>query len=288
MSNPIYAFGLIGHNIGYSRSPEVFDAIFAADDVEGSFELFDIEPESFDKRFNEILDSHTQAVSVTIPYKQRVIEYLNELDDAARTLGAVNSIALGRKRHGFNTDITGFAYPLENHKARLSNGRALVLGAGGAARAATYGLRSRFDIRRINIMSRTEATIVAARETLCSRLPDLVLQNITPQQLADNKSERWDIAVNATPLAGPNHPEESPLPDNFDWNKTGIYYDLNYNQDNHLLSMARDGGCLVFDGTPMLIAQAIESYRLWTGREVAFDSVFQKVFPDQSKKPQAR
>ncbi len=88
----------------------------------------------------------------------------------------------------------------------------------------------------------------------------------------------WDIVVNCTPMGGWNHPTESPLPGWFDWSSSRLYYDLNYNGDNHLVAAARASGVETIDGSAMLVAQALQSFYIWTGRKLTFEPVYAEVF----------
>ncbi len=273
-----YQFGLIGSNIGYSRSPAVFEAIFAVDGVTGSFDLHDIPPDEFDSRFSRLLQSDGMGLSVTIPYKQRVIDMLDELDPAAEALNAVNSIAIGKPLRGFNTDVYGFALPLAPFAAELRDSRALIIGCGGGARAAAFALAEDYAVSEIVLLGRSVDSLTQCRHELQAAVPDARVTASLASEFKNHRDEGFAITVNATPLGGWNHPDKSPLPPGFDWSHTAIYYDLNYNDDNPIVQSAQSSGITAFDGSRMLVGQAVRSYGLWTGRAVAFDAVYGRVF----------
>ena len=280
--NDSYIFGLIGHNIAYSRSPEIFAAIFAADKVAGRFDLFDVAPGDLSAGVAEIVRAGVQGLSVTIPHKQQVCDLVDSLDEAAQAIGAVNSIAVRDGRlHGYNTDSFGFAAPLCSIAPGLAARSALVLGSGGGARAAAYTLASEFKVARILIAARSQESASGCAGALKSMLPATTINAATISSLPQGES--YGIVVNATPLGGWNHPDSSPLPAGFQWRDTGIYYDLNYNDNNSLVSQAKAAGVRAVDGSAMLVAQALCSYTLWTGRTVGFNAVYQTVFPGRKQ-----
>ncbi len=273
-----YHFGLIGSEIGYSRSPSVFAAIFEEDGTDGRFDLLNINPGSFDAEFGRLLDSDVTGLSVTIPYKQRVIDRLDELDPAAEALNAVNSIAVGESLRGFNTDGYGFAYALTSHTEALRAGRAVIFGCGGGARAAAFSLANDFDMSEIVLVGRSLDTLERCHHELQAAIPEIAVSTVLSAEYGSYKQAPFAIAVNGTPLGGWNHPASSPLPTGFNWSDTALYYDLNYNEDNRVVNAARAAGVTALDGSIMLVAQAVRSYGLWTGREVEVEPVYQRIF----------
>ena len=135
-----FAFGLVGRNIAYSRSSEIFKAIFDTVGAMGRFEVHDVAPNQLRAIFERLFGEGLQAVSVTIPYKSRVLEFVEAGDTIATALGASNSVVLGSGGfRGFNTDCYGFSLALREHAEGLRGGRAVILGNGGGAKAAVYG-----------------------------------------------------------------------------------------------------------------------------------------------------
>lgn len=274
-----YAFGLIGHNIAYSRSPDVFAEIFRQDEVAGRFDLFDIAPERFDAELEHVLTRGVQGLSVTIPHKQRIIDRVTDVDHVAGALGAVNSVAVdGAVLHGYNTDPHGFVVGLGPHAGYCRNGTALILGSGGAAKAAVFGLYDECGVRRFTVVGRSRAKLAEFTDTMTTQLPEAELNSVLFSELDNLPGRRFTLMVNATPLGGWNHLEESPVPDGFDWSSAGLYYDLNYNRNNPVVQAARRAGVTAIDGAAMLVGQAVRSYHLWTGRTVQFEPVFKAAF----------
>jgi shikimate dehydrogenase len=274
-----FRFGVLGHDISYTKSPELFQAIFDIKGVGGTCDVFDIPPEEFTDRFPRLVKSGIDGMSVTIPYKNKVVDFLSRVDPVAASLGAVNSIKVDSgSAFGYNTDCYGFAMPLREHREKLSGGSALILGCGGVAGAVVYSLCHDFGIRRLTIVGRTPERLEAFATGVRQRHKSVHIETSRFPNAADDRSGEWDIIVNGTPLGGWNHPETSPLPDHFTWPRGAIYYDANYNENNRTIEQAQKMGLTAIDGSAMLIRQATRSFFLWTGEEVAFDPVYRRVF----------
>ncbi len=271
---PPYKFGVIGRNINYSGSPQIFRILYERDNVEGSFRIYNLEPNELKDRFRDLIRDGVQGMSVTIPYKERVIPLLDEIDTVALELHAVNSVAVkDASIHGYNTDCFGFGYALREYADQLEGGSALVLGHGGAARAAMYSLNHDYRIRRFTVVGRNKIKLSHVTESVHRLLIDAAVDTLTFPELPTLPSRGHTIIVNGTPLGGWNHSEDSPLPRDFTWPTGSIYYDLNYNGGNKIVATAGANGLTAIDGRTMLIAQAIRSYQLWTGRHIEYESV---------------
>lgn len=278
MSGPL-KFGLIGHNISYSKSADIFNAIFDITGINGSFEVFNLDPNNFEREFKAVIDKGINGLSVTIPYKSRVIPLLNDVAPITLSLDAVNSIAIkDGKLLGYNTDITAFARPLIQHIQQLKNKIALILGYGGGAKAAIFSLHTNFQLSQFINRGRNLKKIAEFQRSQKEIYPDPggVFSNLGEFKFDD--SVKFAIVVNCTPLGGPNHTDESPLPVGFKWHMTDIYYDLNYNSDNQTIREAAKNNVIAIDGSQMLVGQAIRSFEIWTGETVNFDEVYSRVF----------
>jgi len=276
-----YRFGLIGHRVSYSKSGDVFRAIFSHIGKEGAFDIFDVAPGDFQAQLVELVKDGVQGLSVTIPYKQAVMEYLQEIDTIARALEAVNSISIDSKTLcGFNTDCYGFSLPLRKYSEKLKLGTALILGCGGAARAAVYSLYTDYELRRFTVLGRTGFKLTEFRRSLERHLHQAKITPVIEQEARSRDWERasYDIIVNCTPLGGWNYPNEHPLPKGFGWQTGKIYYDINYNEGNNFVKNARDAGLIAIDGSAMLVGQALRSFDIWTGETVPFEPIYERIF----------
>jgi len=274
-------FGLIGHNVGYSRSADIFHAILDIKDINGRFDVFDLSPEDFDHDFPELLREPIDGLSVTIPFKNTVIPHLHDIAPVAQALDAVNSISVrDGKTCGFNTDCYGFGLPLRQYADRLKHRTAIIIGCGGAARAATYSLYADFEVRRFLVVGREISRLRQFQSLLTGQIPGMEMEVCTVARAGMLKDEEYEIAVNCTPLGGANHAEASPLQNWFNRRKGKIYYDLNYNAGNQPVKQALEKGMTAIDGSAMLVGQALRSLSLWCGIEQEFDPVYRAVFGD--------
>lgn len=279
-----YKFGLIGQNVAYSKSVDIFKAIFELKGLDGSFENFDLDSENeFDKKFKSLMTKKICGLSVTIPHKKRVIPLLNDISAVAEALEAVNSISVENDLfHGHNTDVFGFSLPLKPYTEKLKHGRAMILGCGGSARAVVYSLYIDYEISEFNVIGRSIDKLQQFKTSMKEILKNSYIGTSTVTDCADLLSKDFDIVVNCTPLGGWNHRDKLPFPKDFNWSNTHIYYDLNYNQGNLAIRQALDNNVMAFDGSQMLVGQAVRSFDIWTGQTVEIDAVYSKVF-DRAK-----
>ena len=272
-------FALIGRNVAYSKSEDIFKAIFKLVGGPGQFDLFDVEPADLGSRIKTLALNGVSGFSVTIPYKSAVIKYLDDIDPVARALEAVNSVCVDNNRLlGYNTDCYGFGIPLSEHNERLKHGHALILGCGGAARAVLYSLYVDLEVRRFTVAGRCRSKLTEFTQKLGSRFERVKIDKAPLDTVSLQNNQKYDLIVNCTPLGGWNHTEESPLAPSFDFTRCRIYYDLNYNRDNKIILAAREAGVTVVDGAAMLVGQAIRSFDIWTGQRVPFAPIYEAVF----------
>ncbi len=278
---PVLRLGLLGHNVPYTRSPQIFEAIFSQTGISGSFEVFDVPPEALAKWFRTELPTGLRGLAVTIPHKQAVVDYLDKIGNVAEALGAVNSISVSnRMLEGHNTDVHGFSTALRQCSVDLSGGSAVILGSGGAARAALYSLYSDFRVTRFIVIGRSHSNLLDFSAAFQRRLPNLVLEYRVGFETV-GRLESVNVAsiiVNCTPLGGWNYADVSPFPEDFSFTPRMIYCDVNYNTDNKLVTRARRAGAVACDGAIMLVVQAVRSFELWAGRTVAWQPIYEMVF----------
>ncbi len=236
-------FGLIGERLDYSFSKDYFAKKFVAENIQDcKYDLYEIPTI---EEFPSLIQSHNfTGLNVTIPYKEKVIPYLDELDEAAAEIGAVNTITFdGSQLKGYNTDIAGFEESLLTLKGRRKIERALILGTGGASKAIQYVLKKR------NIK-----TMVVSRKT-----GDIRYNKLDKSHIRESR-----LIVNCTPLGTyPNLEECPPIPYEFVTRKH-LFYDLVYNPKKSLfLKHGEQKGCKIINGLPMLIGQAEAAWNIW-------------------------
>ncbi len=249
------AYGVLGYPLGHSLSPFLHNQAFQKLGMDRCYFKWEITPENLPDFMQAVRVLPLSGVSVTIPYKEDVIAFLDEMSPEARETGAVNTILVQDGRLlGANTDCQGFMAPLEG----LKSGSALVLGAGGASRSVIYGLK-KLGVEQVCICNRNRDKA----EKLAQRFH---IQCIDWSNRAGHAS---DILVNTTPLGTGGYNENS-TPWGFDELNFRVVYDLVYNPlKTRLLRHAESKGIRTVSGLTMFVHQAREQFRIWTGE--AFD-----------------
>ena len=237
-------FGLIGKNIDYSFSKKYFSEKFKKENLDCTYSNFDIENIS---QIESILQKNwISGYNVTIPYKQDIIKFLDEIDEVAKAIGAVNTIKkIDNKNIGFNTDSIGFEkslIPLIENKKPDS---ALILGGGGASKAVKYVLK-KFKIN-YSTVSRKEGK----SEFIYENLNDVIIN-------------RFKMIINCSPVGTFPNINKCPNIPYKHLTKEHVLYDLVYNPIESLfLRRGRELGCKTKNGLEMLEIQANESWRIW-------------------------
>ena len=243
-------YGLIGFPLGHSFSATYFNEKFHAENIDAEYVNFEIPSIT---NLTEVVaeNPNLYGLNVTIPYKEQVIPYLDEMDDDAATIGAVNVIRIirpvkGKTRLiGYNSDVVGFARSIEP-LLQQGHTHALILGTGGAAKAVRHGLQ------KLGV----EATYVSRQKR---RSDILTYQELTPEVMASHT-----VIVNTTPLG--MFPNVNSCPDiPYDQlTSRHLLYDLLYNPNETLfMKKGKAQGATVKNGLEMLLLQAFVAWEIW-------------------------
>jgi len=280
--------GLIGHPLSHSLSPVIQTAALQSCGLAGDYSLFPILPD--DKQglkdlLGRVRRGEIHGLNVTIPHKQNVIEFLDDLTQTASAIGAVNLIhRQDDKLIGANTDAPGFLSDLkrflitETQRHGVSN--ALVLGAGGSARAVVYSLLH--DGWKVTIAARRREQAQQLAESFMnykSRITFCTLSEIDDHSTnLQSPVSDLSLIVNTTPVGMTPDINRSPWPQNLPFPADAAIYDLVYNpRQTRLARDAHSQGRPAITGLGMLIEQAALAFQIWTGyrpsREVMFASV---------------
>lgn len=247
-------YGLLGEKLSHSLSPKIHDLIFKSIGVNGGYKLFEVEKNNLEKFTEGLKILNIKGSNVTIPYKEEIMKYLDEISLEAKRIGAINTISLVEgKLYGYNTDYYGFGYMLEYHNIKIDNKIAVILGNGGACRGALYYLLDN-GIKHVYIVSRTPNKAKIFNEEKASL--------ISYSELTELKG---DILINSTPVGMYPKVEGCPVSDgvvsNFD-----TIVDLIYNPEvTTLLGTGKELGKVTVGGLYMLVGQAIKAQEIWQG-----------------------
>ena len=255
-------FGLMGRPVGHSLSPHIHNAAFRAAGMNAVYIPFDVvDAGQFMLRMvrpdSRETDWNLRGLSVTAPHKAAVISSLDWIEPAADEIGAVNTIALQESElRGYNTDASGFIAPLIRKFGLLKDARCALIGGGGAARAALWALRN--EAAQVELFVRD---VTRAKSTADEFEVDCHL-------LTDASFAGFDIVINATSLGTRGEQQDEAPATAKHLRNVRLAYDLVYNPlETHFLREARAAGCETLSGIEMLLAQAVEQFKLWTGRE---------------------
>ncbi len=241
-------YGLIGYPLGHSMSKDYFNTKFKSEGTDAEYINFEI-PDIKEIKAVVLTNPELVGLNVTIPYKQQVIPYLNEITKKAKAIGAVNVIKITRngkkiRLKGFNSDVVGFVESIRPLIERYHK-KALILGTGGASKAVEYGLKS-LGLETM-FVSRTKKTGA------------ITYEEVTPEVVKDYK-----VIVNCTPLGMFPKIDDYPALPYEALDTRSLLYDLIYNPDETaFLARGRQHGAVTKNGLEMLLLQAFASWEFW-------------------------
>lgn len=256
MSNKKYS--VIGHPIGHTMSPFIHGRLFQISGVNAEYTKSDIAPEELKEEFGNL--SLLNGFNVTIPHKQAIIPLLDELDKSAELCGAVNTVAIGEKATGYNTDKYGFMTALSRANISLS-GNVLICGIGGASRAVAFAAAEKGCKMTFGIRKGSEDKAKALCDEIHTHFSEIEIEIISYDEI----SGEYDLAVNATPVGMYPNTEKSVLTEEQICRCKAVY-DLIYNpEETEFLRLARKNGIKSDGGMSMLVLQAAKAHEIWYG-----------------------
>jgi len=241
-------FAVIGDPIAHSLSPLLHQEIYRQLHIDASFEKIQL---NLDSLASFMTQNELDGFNVTVPYKQSVIPFLDELDESAQTIGAVNCVHHGK---GYNTDWIGFLKAMDMNNIVLEGMDCIILGAGGAARAVAYAL-IQASVKSISVQNRTKEKGNQLLNWINS-----VFQN-------NERPEQFDVIINCTPLG--MWPDTESIPD-IPINEDQVLADIVYNplETNWLISGKQKGASIV-GGLDMFIFQGMSSLDIWFDKKIS-------------------
>ena len=283
------SFGLVGYPLEHSLSPLIHKAALQELGIQGEYRLYPVEEAaSLLELMEGVRMGSLHGLNVTIPYKSDILSFLDHLTPTARAIGAVNTVFLRDSQLvGDNTDAAGFLADLER-LGWLEIGDlkrcAVVLGAGGSARAVVYALASTGWQIIIAARRQEQAAILVKtmQESFENDLPVGRKKSFTAVHLGyaslASLNPTPDLIVNTTPLGMFPRDDISPWPEDLDFPPQAALYDLVYNPaETALMRAARGDGLRVTNGLGMLVEQAALSFEIWTGLEAPRQAMHQAV-----------
>lgn len=251
-------YGVVGDPVSHSLSPAIMNAALRRENVNGVY--LALHAKTLKDLLACLRDIPIHGLSVTMPYKESIVPYLDNTDSHTAKTGACNTVVRAQdgKLYGFNTDLAGVVRPLEQ-RMTIPGSKVLVLGAGGAARAAVFGLKERGA--EVFILNRS----AASAKTLARQAKARVIKR------TDLKKLSFDVIVNSTPV-GMGNTKESPLTEK----EIHARYVLDMVYDpieTRLLKLAKEQGAEAIPGLEMFVHQAARQFEIWTGKPAPWDEM---------------
>ena len=256
-------YGVVGDPVAHSLSPAIMNAAFRRENVNAVY--LALHARTLKDLLTCVKEIPIHGISITMPYKEAILPHLDNSDSHSTKVGACNTVVRAQdgKLYGFNTDTAGIVRPLERRLNTLEGARILVLGAGGAARAAVFGLKERGS--EVYILNRSLAP--------AKKLAHQARARMVKRQ--DLKKLAFDVIINATPV-GMGNTRETPLQDK-EINARYVF-DMVYDPpETRLLKLAKERGAQIIPGIEMFVHQAARQFEIWTGKPAPWDEMLRVV-----------
>jgi len=260
--------GLIGFPVSHSLSPSMHNAAFKALGMDWSYDAMAIPPDILKHGIREPMQHGYIGLNVTIPHKEAVMRFVTP-DPIARAVGAINTIDF-RTNTGTNTDVQGFIDDLNANAIPIKDQLVAVLGAGGAARAAVYGLVR--EGAKVVVVNRTmqKAQVMLADLTMSAGI-----RGVEAMTLDDIAELPVSLMVNCTSAGLSPNVDDSPWIDGVPFPKNITVYDMIYRpQKTKFMTQAEKAGGRAVGGLGMLVRQGALSFKLWTGVDAPIETMF--------------
>ena len=256
-------YGVVGNPITQSLSPTIMNAAFRRENVNAVY--LALHAKTLKDLLTCIREIPIHGISVTMPYKEAILAHLDNSDSHTTKIGACNTVVRAQdgKLYGFNTDTAGVVRPLERRLNTIEGARILVIGAGGAARAAVFGLKERGA--EVYIMNRSAGRAKKLAHQAHARI-------MKRQEL---RKMAFDVIINATPV-GMGNSRETPLQEK-EINARYVF-DMIYDPaETRLLKLAQERGAQIIPGIEMFVHQAARQFEIWTGKPAPWDEMLRVV-----------
>jgi shikimate dehydrogenase len=257
---------IFGKAVRHSLSPLMHNAAFRATERNAIYLAF--QPDSIEHAIDAMRTLKIRGASVTMPFKEEVLQYINEVDILAENIASVNTLVNNEERiRGYNTDGYGALIALKKHTKSLNRSKVLILGNGGSARAIAFTLL--LEDVDITIAGRNINRITPLLEDLKREkggITPLLIKDISKDFIAD-----IDIIINTTPVGMKPDSDQMPI-DGELLNSNHIVFDIVYSPHmTRLLHAAQKKGCKIIYGIEMLLYQGVKQFEIWTGNRAPED-----------------
>ena len=276
ISSSTKVIALIGNPVKHSLSPMIQNYFINKYSKDAVYLSFEIKRKDIREAFNGAKKLGISGLNVTMPFKEEVFKLTDNPDRVSSIIKSVNTVKFNQKENiseGFNTDAGGFLISLNQKKFKWTGSQCLVIGAGGAARSAIYGLLQK-KVKRIFVYNRTAEKITAIIKDLKSEGSEKIKALKGFDEIND-EIKNIDLIVNCTPVGMDTGPKKDMLPVPEDWNLGGKFvFDMVYKPvETKFLKKAKKEGAMALNGIDLLVNQAALSFKIWFGILPGIDDI---------------
>lgn len=273
---------IIGNPLTHSLSPIMHNTVFKVMKINAKYLAFEVKEQELEETVNRLIAEHFIGFNVTIPYKEKIINYIDNLDNTAQMVGAVNTVKVAKDRLiGYNTDVFGVIKTFEIQKIDIADRKVLLFGAGGAAKSVIVAF-NRLGVNQILIVNRSQSRAINLIRQMEKKVK-LKLEFVKETNLNEIAGEA-DIIVNATPV-GMYPQEQDMIIQKQLIKKKHVVFDLVYNPiKTNLLKVAEKRGAIALSGIDMLVYQGAEALKIWLDIDPPIDIMKKVVIEELCKK----
>ncbi len=269
--------GVMGHPLRHSYSPLMHNLAFKLTNLDYIYLPFDITPSNLKDALKGMVALGITGFNVTIPHKEKVIPFLNEVSEGASIVGAVNTIVnYDGKLYGYNTDVHGVLETLKEYKKDLSGSTVSIIGSGGAARSAVFTLIRYFHVKKIHIINRTLERADTVKKYFSTKMnfDKITTHTLFPPEIIKPLSKS-KLIINASPIGMFPKEDDSPTKIAESFRPNQLVFDIVYNPiSTKLLRLAAREGATTINGLKMFVEQGAHSFELWTGEPMPTTEVY--------------
>lgn len=288
MSNRIQGttrfLGLIGNPISHSRSPHMHNSAFDKTGLDYVYLCMEKSEGTFNQTLNALKELNCVGGNITFPHKQVALDFLDEVSEDARIIGAVNTYKIDdetKKVSGYNTDGRGFIASIEELEIPYKGNKVTLVGVGGAGRAIAINLALK-GVKELVIKDLIQENVDEIIKAINENYPDVLVRFIDSDDELKEEIKDSVLLINATNLGMKPHEDKSIIPDLSYFNPDCFVYDIVYEpRQTKLLKMAEEAGCKWSNGINMMIWQGAIAFNIWTGEEMPQEYVRKELFEEK-------
>ncbi len=271
-----FKVGLVSWPVGHSLSPVMHNAAFTELGLDWIYLPLPVEPSHLEEGVRGLVALNFTGFNVSVPHKTNMVKFLDEKSEAVTQMRAVNTVKIADSRLiGSNTDPEGFIRALREGGMEPEGKRVVIMGAGGAARAALYGLSTLQGTSVVVIDVVEQQALSIVRDMGATFPPHALSYRIASDESFVAIRENVDLLVNASPIGMNPHTDASAWPDSIDLPEKAVCFDMVYNPLNtKFLDRASRAGLKTISGLGMLVNQGAVSFETWTGEKAPRDLMY--------------